>query len=87
MVFVADCTYNPDVVPDLVKTLGRVAERSGGVRIVVAMKVRHESEMVFFELMEERGFAVKEKAALALPVLGGEEEEIEVFVFGHEKTL
>lgn len=87
MVVVADCTYNPDVVPDLVMTLGRVAEGSGGVRIVVAMKVRHESEMVFFDLMKERGFVVKEKAALALPVLGGEEEEIEAFVFGYEKAL
>ena len=87
MVFVADCTYNPDVVPDLVVTLGRIAEGSGGVRIVVAMKVRHESEMVFFDLMKERGFAVLEKAALALPVMGGEEEEIEAFVFGYEKAL
>lgn len=50
--------------------------------VLLAMKVRHESEMVFFELMEEGGFVVREKCSLPLPVLGGEAEEIEVFVFG-----
>ncbi len=70
------------MVPDLVATLGRIAEGNGQVRVVVAMKVRHESEMVFFGLMEEGGFVVKEKGVVPLPVLGGEDEEIEIFVFG-----
>jgi predicted nicotinamide N-methyase len=83
LVFVADCTYNPDVVPDLVATLGRVADGNREVKVVVAMKVRHESEMVFFDLMKEKGFGVSEKTVLPLPVLGGEEEEIQVFVFGY----
>jgi len=82
LVFVADCTYNPDVVPDLVATLGRIAEGKK-TRVVVAMKVRHESEVVFFKLMEERGFVVMEKGVVALPVLGGESEEIEIYVFGY----
>lgn len=82
----ADCTYNPDVVPDLVATLERIIEGSRGAKVVVAMKVRHESELVFFELMREKGFVVLEKAVLPLPVLGGEGEEIEVFVFGHEEV-
>jgi hypothetical protein len=81
-VFVADCTYNPDVVPDLVKTLGRVADGNREGKVVVAMKVRHESELVFFDLMKERGFVVNEKGIVPLPVLGGEDQEIEVFVFG-----
>jgi hypothetical protein len=38
--------------------------------------------MVFFGLMEEAGFVVKEKGAVPLPVLCGEDEEIEIFVFG-----
>jgi hypothetical protein len=46
------------------------------------MKVRHESELVFFDLMKESGFVVNEKGILPLPVLGGEDQEIEVFVFG-----
>lgn len=87
IIFVADCTYNPDVVPDLVKTLGAVAVGNVEVRVAVAMKVRHESEMVFFDLMEERDFTVREKCAIPLPVLGGEDQEIEIFVFGYRGNL
>lgn len=82
LVVVADCTYNPDVVPDLVQTLKRIGEGNKDVVVLLAMKVRHDSEMIFFELMDEGGFVIKEKCALPLPVLGGEDEEIEIFVFG-----
>jgi hypothetical protein len=82
MVVVADCTYNPDVVPDLVQTSKRLGDGNREMVVLLAMKVRHDSEMVFFELMREGGFAVVEKCALPLPVLGGEAEEIQVFVFG-----
>jgi len=78
---VADCTYNPDVVPDLVATLGRVAEGNRDVLVLLAMKVRHESEAVFFEIMGREGWKIGEKAVLGLGVLGGEAEEIEVYVF------
>lgn len=82
LVIVADCTYNPDVVPDLVRTLGRIAGGNRAADVCVAMKVRHESEVVFFSLMGEEGFVVKERAVIPLPVRGGEGGEIEVFVFG-----
>jgi predicted nicotinamide N-methyase len=82
LVVVADCTYNPDVVPDLVQTLKRIGEGNEDVVVLLAMKVRHDSEMVFFGLMDEGGFAIKEKCARPLPVLGEEDEEIEIFVFG-----
>jgi hypothetical protein len=82
LVVVADCTYNPDVVPDLVQTLKRIREGNEDVMVLLAMKVRHDSEMIFFELMDQSGFVIKEKCALPLPVLGGEDEEIEIFVFG-----
>jgi len=81
VVVVADCTYNPDVVPDLVATLGRVAEGNQDSLVLLAMKVRHESEMVFFELMDQGCWVVHEKALIPLPVLGGEDEEIEIYVF------
>ncbi|KAG0649913.1 non sense mediated decay family [Hyphodiscus hymeniophilus] len=86
LVLVADCTYNPDVVPDLVATLGRIVERrvvGKETLVALAMKVRHESEMVFFDLMRERGFVVRETIKIPLPVLGGEREEIEIFVFAY----
>ncbi|RDL41884.1 uncharacterized protein BP5553_01863 [Venustampulla echinocandica] len=82
LVVVADCTYNPDVVPDLVNTLRRIAEGNRDLLVLLAMKVRHESEMVFFDLMEKGGFAVREKCILPLPVSGAEVgEEIEIYVF------
>jgi hypothetical protein len=71
------------VVPDLVKTLREVAEGNREVCVLLAMKVRHESEMVFFDLMKAKGFVVREKCVLPLPVLDKEGEEIEVFVFGY----
>ncbi|EPE31635.1 S-adenosyl-L-methionine-dependent methyltransferase [Glarea lozoyensis ATCC 20868] len=81
LIAISDCTYNPDVVPDLVKTLGELA-RGKEVYVVLAMKVRHESELVFFELMDKKGFEVREKMKIELPVLGGEGECVEIFGFG-----
>jgi len=84
LVLIADCTYNPDVVPDLVSTLQRIRDVNKEVLVCVAMKVRHESEMVFFDLMSKAGFVVLEKGRVALEVIGGEAEGIEVLVFGGE---
>ncbi|KAB8302305.1 hypothetical protein EYC80_005741 [Monilinia laxa] len=53
LVVVADCTYNPDVVPDLVLTLTRVREENQGVLVLLAMKVRHDSEIIFFRAYGE----------------------------------
>lgn len=76
------------MVPDLVTTLLRLREVNTKVVVVVAMKVRHESEMVFFELMRRRGWVVRENCTLALPVLGSVgDEEIEIFVFGGEEVI
>ncbi|KAK0117612.1 hypothetical protein ONS95_011947 [Cadophora gregata] len=82
LVLIADCTYNPDVVPDLVQTLGRLADGNKDLIVLLAMKVRHASEAVFFTLMQDEGWMIRERTKLPLPVLSGEEEEIEIFVFG-----
>ncbi|KAF7958888.1 hypothetical protein EAE96_002415 [Botrytis aclada] len=81
LVVVADCTYNPDVVPDLVHTLSRVRDGNPGTLVLLAMKVRHDSEIVFFELMEKEGFGVVEKCKVPLRMVGEEDQEIEIFVF------
>ena len=86
LVVVADCTYNPDVVPDLVATLGRIAAGNSQVLVLLAMKVRHESEMVFFELIDREGWVVREKVILPLLVLGAEAEQIEIYVFGQKAS-
>lgn len=81
LVVVADCTYNPDVVPDLVNTLRMVREGNKGCLVLLAMKVRHDSEMVFFEIMQKEGFAIVERYKMPLNMVGEEGQEIETFVF------
>ncbi|KAK2626081.1 hypothetical protein QTJ16_004343 [Diplocarpon rosae] len=82
LILIADCTYNPDVVPSLIATLGQLYHGNPRLTVLLAMKVRHESEAVFFELMTEQHWVVKESCRVDLPVLGAESEEIEIFVFG-----
>ncbi|KAF2084226.1 S-adenosyl-L-methionine-dependent methyltransferase [Saccharata proteae CBS 121410] len=56
MIIVSDCTYNADSSPALVQTMKALVERSPKAIVVVAMKVRHSSERVFFDLMSDAGF-------------------------------
>ena len=55
IVLVSDCTYNCDSCPALVRTLSAIAKTSNPY-VIVSMKVRHDSEIIFFTLMEEAGF-------------------------------
>lgn len=85
LVLVADCTYNPSTTPHLVSTLRGVAEGGGqagaATMVLLAMKVRHDSEMVCFDMLAEVEFVVREKIALEVPTLPTEaDEEIEVFL-------
>jgi predicted nicotinamide N-methyase len=85
LVLVADCTYNPSTTPHLVSTLRGIAEGSGQTSaatvVLLAMKVRHDSEMVCFDMLAEAGFVVRDKMALKVPTLPTEaDEEIEVFL-------
>lgn len=67
LVIVSDCTYNPDSIPGLVKTLSSVAENSPDALIVVSLKVRHDSEAIFFDLMAGAKFVEAEHTAIPLP--------------------
>lgn len=69
------------MVPDLVKTLKGVTEENKRALVSLAMKVRHDSEMVFFDFMEMAGFEIVERCKIPVGVLGGEAEEVEIFVF------
>ena len=55
LVLISDCTYNSDTIPALVRTLAFLVKRSQEALVIVAMKIRHESEAVFHELMEKVG--------------------------------
>ncbi|KAF2474823.1 uncharacterized protein BDR25DRAFT_255297 [Lindgomyces ingoldianus] len=82
VIVAADCTYNPDSSPALVKTISRLTECSPAAAVILAMKVRHSSESIIFDLMLEAGFIIETTSCLPLPgddELG--EENVEVFIF------
>lgn len=86
MIVVSDCTYNSDSLPALVKVLRKlVGTSSPDAMVLVALKRRHDSEKVFFELMEKAGFWVYEREVVLLPSLlmtaEDEVEGVEIFVF------
>ena len=86
LVILSDCTYNPDSVPGLVRTLNSVAKISPNALVVVSLKVRHDSEAIFFDLMADAGFAETEHVAVPLPDRcrsdsGQELEVVEVYIY------
>ncbi|KAF6234675.1 hypothetical protein HO173_007301 [Letharia columbiana] len=91
LVIVSDCTYNPDSIPGLVKTLSSIAINSPNASVVVSMKVRHDSEAIFFELMVGAEFAEAEHTAIPLPdryrsETGQELEVVEVYMYRSRKS-
>ncbi|KAF2795635.1 hypothetical protein K505DRAFT_239511 [Melanomma pulvis-pyrius CBS 109.77] len=80
LIVAADCTYNPDSSPALVKTMSRLAQSSPNSVIVVAMKMRHSSEEIFFSLMSKAGFTTTDPIPFPLP---GDEIQGEEVVYVH----
>lgn len=70
--------------PALVNTLSRLAAKHSKLTVAIAMKMRHDSERVFFDLMDDAGFA--ETALLEWP-LPGDVELGEEKVFLHVYRL
>ncbi|KAK4039076.1 putative methyltransferase-domain-containing protein [Parachaetomium inaequale] len=94
LVVLCDCTYNTDTLPPLVKTLSALHSHSaqhpstaqGSVKteVLVATKQRHSSERTFFDLMSGDGWVVREQTVLPLPLLDGEGQPVEVYLFGKQ---
>jgi predicted nicotinamide N-methyase len=83
LIIAADCTYNPDSSPDLVQTLSELSKGSPEAFVVVAMKVRHLGEVIFFDLMKNAGFRSVGSRVYDLPMEKHlEEERVEFHVFG-----
>jgi hypothetical protein len=70
----------PNSSPAFVQTISRLVKISPNAVVVVAMKMRHSSEEIFFDLMSEAGFATTESIPFPLP---GDEEEGEETVHVH----
>lgn len=72
--------YN--VSPALVSTIRQVAGLSPAVTVAIAMKKRHSSEDVFFDLMSEAKFQTVDMICFPLP--GDEkagEERVELYIY------
>jgi predicted nicotinamide N-methyase len=87
LVLVADCTYNADSSPALVQTLSALQKISPKVLILVAMKVRHSSEDVFFDFMKKARFIEASHTKLQLPGIVDVAEQVEVYVFHGEDRI
>lgn len=88
LIIISDCTYNVDMLSALVKTISGLhtlsTNRDKNPRVMLATKPRHSSEKVLFGLMDEDGWKILESASQPLPVLGMEDEVVEVYLFGKD---
>ena len=78
MIIAADCTYNPDTAPDLVRTIAALIARSPKAIVVVSMKTRHSSEAIFFELMSAANLVQASHSTVPLP---DNDTLIDIFVY------
>lgn len=86
LVIISDCIYNSDTCPDLVRTVCRVSLVSPRCRILVAAKRRHDSEDVFFDLMQDSHMQILEEDTVVLPHENSDLEvqppEVELYLYG-----
>jgi predicted nicotinamide N-methyase len=81
LVLVSDCTYNADSLPALVSVLSRLTDMSPHALILVALKRRHESESIFFDLMRSAGLESLHVDRMSLPSQYDESDEIELHCY------
>lgn len=89
LIIISDCTYNVDMLSALVKTISELyrlsTKRDGkSPRVMLATKPRHSSEKALFGLMDEDGWRILESASQPLPVLGLEDQKVEIYLFGKD---
>ncbi|KAL8673464.1 MAG: hypothetical protein Q9168_002131 [Polycauliona sp. 1 TL-2023] len=92
-IIASECIYNPDTIPDLVRTISSLVQHSNRLksgsrqpRIIVSTKVRHSSEAAFFDLMKEAGFAQKQHEGIPIPdqyreSIGQDLEVVHIYIF------
>lgn len=67
LILVSECTYNENSIPALVRTLSALAAQSPAAVVILATKVRHFSERVFFDMISDAGFVELEQRSIELP--------------------
>lgn len=71
IIIAAECIYNVDSIPLLVKTLAALIAKSPRAIILISTKVRHTSEALFHELAAKEGLVESSRIALPLPGIPG----------------
>lgn len=82
LILVSDCTYNADSLPALVSVLTQLVQTSPDAIVLVALKRRHESESVFFDLMQTAGLADLHTDHMQLPSQHDQVDQIELHCYG-----
>lgn len=90
LIILSDCTYNVDMLPALVETLSALHKSSSQnkrgdsheTQVFLATKPRHDSERALFKLTEEHNWTILQKQILPLPVIGEQQQSIEMYIFG-----
>lgn len=67
IIVAAECIYNTDSIPPLVKTLSALVQRSPKAVVVISTKFRHDSERLFHDLAAKAGLIESSSAKLPLP--------------------
>ncbi|KAE8320341.1 putative methyltransferase-domain-containing protein [Aspergillus transmontanensis] len=87
LILVSDCTYNADSLPALVSVLDRLLQSSPNAIILVALKRRHDSETVFFDLMQSSGLSNLHHDSMQLPSQHDQFDQIELYCYGNKTKL
>ncbi|GAQ07949.1 protein-lysine methyltransferase C42C1.13 [Aspergillus lentulus] len=84
LILVSDCTYNADSLPALANVLDRLVQMSPDAVVLVALKRRHDSEEVFFSLMDSVNLFSLHKDTMQLPSQHDQFDEIELYCYGRK---
>ncbi|ROW00880.1 hypothetical protein VPNG_08289 [Cytospora leucostoma] len=91
LIIISDCTYNVDMLSALVGCISALHKLSTDLgqkspKVMLATKPRHSSEKALFGLMEGDGWKILEHASQPLPVLGLDNESVELYLFGKDAS-
>ncbi|KAF4553911.1 Lysine methyltransferase-like protein 5 [Elsinoe fawcettii] len=67
IIVAAECIYNSDSIPPLVRTIKALIAKSPKAIAIIATKFRHETELAFFDLAAKAGLHTASKTKLPLP--------------------
>lgn len=85
LILISDCTYNADSSSALVSVLHQLVQKTPEAIILAGLKRRHDSETVFFDLMQSAAFDILYKDHVQLPSQHEEIDQIELYCYGRRR--